>query len=65
MEYKGLSLKQACEKVVMDKLVKFGGEGGLIAVDHLGNIDLPFNSAGMYRGWSLENQGRVVAIYRD
>ncbi|MFM1744590.1 MAG: hypothetical protein RLZZ630_527 [Bacteroidota bacterium] len=65
MEYKGWSLKQACEKVVMDKLVKFGGEGGLIAVDHLGNIDLPFNSAGMYRGWSLENQGRGVAIYRD
>ncbi|MBP9688239.1 MAG: isoaspartyl peptidase/L-asparaginase, partial [Bacteroidia bacterium] len=31
MEYKGLTLKQACDFVVKDKLVKFGGEGGLIA----------------------------------
>lgn len=50
MEYKGLSLKAACDKVVHDKLVKIGGEGGLIAIDGLGNIELPFNSEGMYRG---------------
>jgi len=49
MEYKGLSLKDACEKVVLDKLVKMGGEGGLIALDAAGNIELCFNSEGMYR----------------
>ncbi|MBK7682562.1 MAG: isoaspartyl peptidase/L-asparaginase [Bacteroidetes bacterium] len=43
MEYKGLSLQAACEVVVMDKLVKLGGEGGLIAVDAAGNISLVFN----------------------
>ncbi|HEX8185261.1 MAG TPA: isoaspartyl peptidase/L-asparaginase, partial [Blastocatellia bacterium] len=38
MEYGGLSLKDAAEKVVMDKLVKLGGEGGIIAIDKDGNI---------------------------
>jgi L-asparaginase / beta-aspartyl-peptidase len=33
MEYKGLSLKEACEVVIKHKLVALGGEGGLIAVD--------------------------------
>ncbi|MBU2018463.1 MAG: isoaspartyl peptidase/L-asparaginase [Bacteroidetes bacterium] len=55
MEYGGLSLEQACEKVVNEKLVEFGGEGGLIAVDNLGNICLPYNSDGMYRGWAKED----------
>ena len=64
MEYKGLSLTEACEQVVNDKLVKFGGEGGLIAVDTLGNICLPFNSEGMYRGWKNGNDEAQVAIYK-
>ncbi|MBK9353738.1 MAG: isoaspartyl peptidase/L-asparaginase [Bacteroidetes bacterium] len=56
MEYKGLSLKEACDIVVHDKLVKIGGEGGLIAIDALGKIELPFNSEGMYRGF-VDTQG--------
>ena len=38
MEYAGLTLEEACKKVVNDKLVKIGGEGGLIAIDNKGNI---------------------------
>lgn len=49
MEYQGLSLQAACDKVVMDKLKKMGGEGGLIAADAAGNYYFSFNSAGMYR----------------
>ena len=65
MEYKGYSLKEACNIVVMDKLVKIGGEGGLVALDAHGNIELPFNSAGMYRA-SIDTKGNeYVAIYRD
>ncbi len=64
MEYGGMTLKQACEKVVMDKLVKIGGEGGLIAIDKAGNIELPFNSDGMYRGFVQEGDDAVVKIYR-
>lgn len=65
MEYKGLSLKQACDYVVKDKLVKMGGEGGLIAVDGLGNIELPFNTEGMYRGWKRNNGEGGILIYND
>jgi beta-aspartyl-peptidase (threonine type) len=50
MEYKGLSLKEACEQVVMKKLVEMKGEGGLIALDAAGNYEFSFNSEGMYRG---------------
>ena len=64
MEYKGLSLQAACEVVVMDKLVKLGGEGGLIAVDAAGNISLVFNSEGMYRAWNEKNTENNIAIYR-
>ncbi|MDP2175662.1 MAG: isoaspartyl peptidase/L-asparaginase [Bacteroidota bacterium] len=64
MAYKGLTLKQACEIVVMDKLVKIGGEGGLVAIDAMGNIEMPFNSEGMYRA-SLGVDGVMnVKIYR-
>jgi beta-aspartyl-peptidase (threonine type) len=64
MEYKGMSLKEACDKVVMDKLVKIEGEGGLIAVDKLGNIELPFNSDGMYRASCGDHQQDYFGIYR-
>ena len=65
IEYKGYTLKQACDYVVKDKLVKFGGEGGLIAIDAAGNIELPFNSEGMYRGFRREGEDTVVKIYED
>jgi beta-aspartyl-peptidase (threonine type) len=64
IEYKGLSLQEACEIVVQQKLVKIGGEGGLIAVDAKGNIDLPFNSEGMYRGMVRSGEVRSVLIYK-
>ncbi len=63
MEYRGLSLAEACRVVVHDKLVPVGGEGGLIAVDALGNVALPFNSEGMYRAWRTAAGEEGVAIY--
>lgn len=64
MEYKGMSLEEATRLVVMEKLVRLGGEGGLIAVDTKGNIAMPFNSEGMYRGFCRENEELQVAIYK-
>ena len=64
MEYKGLSLEEACRTVVMDKLVQIGGEGGVIALDAKGNISLTFNSEGMYRGSLREGEQPFVAIYK-
>ena len=63
IEYKGLSLKEACDLVVYDKLVKMGGEGGLIAIDKHGNIEMPFNSEGMYRACRSCNGRYEVKIY--
>lgn len=65
MEYKGLSLHDACHHVVKEKLVKMGGEGGLIAVDKFGNYDLCYNSQGMYRGVKSAKGINQVAIYKD
>ncbi len=65
MEYKGLSLKEACDFVVMDKLVKIGGEGGLIAIDKNGNIEMPFNSEGMYRAKKSKDGALFIKIYKD
>ncbi|WP_046247002.1 isoaspartyl peptidase/L-asparaginase family protein [Hymenobacter terrenus] len=64
MEYKGLSLAEACRVVVHDKLAPAGGEGGLIAVDAAGNVTLPFNSEGMYRASRSEGEEAEVAIYK-
>lgn len=63
MEYKGLTLQEACAIVIKDKLVKMGGEGGLIAVDAMGNYDFCFNSAGMYRGMRNSEGKEIVAYY--
>jgi L-asparaginase / beta-aspartyl-peptidase len=64
MAYKGLSLKQACDIVVYDKLVKIGGEGGLVAIDSKGHIEMPFNSEGMYRA-KIDVEGKVeIKIYK-
>ena len=65
MEYKGLSLKDASELVVNDKLVKAGGSGGVICVDKMGNISLPFNSEGMFRGFATADGKEGVFIYKD
>jgi beta-aspartyl-peptidase (threonine type) len=65
MEYKGLSVKDAAEEVVMKKLVERGGEGGLIALDRNGNIAMPFNSEGMYRGYVKADGKSEVMIYKD
>jgi len=64
MKYKNLSLNEATAEVV-EKLRVIGGEGGLIAVDSGGNLALPFNSAGMYRGYITPDGRTEIKIYRD
>lgn len=62
LKYKGISLKEAARETI-EFLREFGGEGGLIAVDNKGNITLPFNSEGMYRGWTAADGKPHVEIY--
>ena len=65
MEYKDLSLQAAMHTVVNNKLVKIGGEGGMIGVDAAGNVALLFNSEGMYRGAKSSDGTNFVRIYKD
>lgn len=65
IEYAGLSLQEAARRVVMDTLPPLGGRGGLIAIDALGEVVLPFNTEGMYRGWARVGAAPVSAIYVD
>ena len=49
--------------VVMKKLVAMKAEAGIIALDRQGNIAMPFNTEGMYRGSIRENGQPDIAIY--
>jgi len=63
MEYKGLSLKDAADEVILNRILKIGGDGGLIAVDAKGNIAMPFNTEGMYRGCKNSEGLDEILIY--
>jgi beta-aspartyl-peptidase (threonine type) len=65
MEYKGLTLDSAARLVVNEKLLKAGGSGGVIAIDRKGNISMPFNSEGMYRGYRTSEGASGVFIFAD
>jgi beta-aspartyl-peptidase (threonine type) len=62
MKYKGLSLDDAsCETLA--HLTTIGGEGGFVAADRFGNVVMPFNSEGMYRG-RIDGTGTLIGIFR-
>jgi beta-aspartyl-peptidase (threonine type) len=61
MEYAGLSLQQAADRVIHQKLKP--GDGGVIGVAHDGSIALVFNSEGMYRGAADSNGRFEVRIW--
>ena len=64
MAYAGQSLDAAAQEVVMKVLPTLNGRGGLIAVDAQGNLSLPFNTEGMYRGWARVGEAPQTAIFR-
>ena len=64
MEYGGVKLQGAAQ-TALDEAKKIGGSGGLIAIDREGNITLPFNTSGMYRGYIDPNGKFVVEIYES
>ena len=62
-ELHGMPLAEAAERALADAR-KLGGTGGLIAVDKNGNVKLPFNTSGMYRGYLGEDGKFVIEIYK-
>jgi len=57
IEYKGLSLNEAMNTVLLEKLAKIGGKGGIIGVNKEGEIYSVFSTSVMYRG-SVDSTGK-------
>lgn len=62
--YKDISLEEAAKVVVMEKLVAMGGSGGIIGLDHYGQVSMVFNSTGMFRASSTSLEERQIHMYR-
>jgi len=62
MEYLGLPLEKAADNVIQ-KLGKLGGTGGFIALDRKGNLTMPFNTSGMFRGYIKSTGEKEIAIF--
>jgi len=65
MKYKDFSLEKAANYAIFNNLNSIKGEGGLIAVDSEGNIEMVFNSEGMYRASISQGREMDVKIYKD
>jgi len=65
MVYRGQTLQEAAPDVVFGELRRMGGRGGLIAVDALGDVRMPFNTSGMYRGLQRQGERAQTAIFHD
>lgn len=63
VQYQGLSIQEAGEKVINQVLKNAGATGGVIIVDAMGNVSLPFNTKGMYRGSKTSSSELKVSIY--
>jgi len=64
MEYKNMSLADASNLVINQKLVNAGGTGGIIAVDKNGNISMTFNTNMMFRAYAKSTGENEVAIFK-
>lgn len=65
MKYQNISLEKAADAVINQVLAPIGGDGGVVAIDHQGNIAMPFNTPGMYRASVALDGSLSVHIYRD
>jgi beta-aspartyl-peptidase (threonine type) len=65
LAYLGLDLTAAADQAIRGALSEAGGTGGIIALDAAGNVAMPFNTEGMYRGWIGADGVAHVAIYGD
>lgn len=64
MRYGQRDLATAVREVVFGELAALKGEGGVIAIDHHGEISLEFNSEGMFRASRKAGEAPTIDIYR-
>jgi beta-aspartyl-peptidase (threonine type) len=63
--YRGDTLQDATDAVILHAVPELGGDGGAIALDRDGNVVMAFNTSGMYRGWVRPDGTRGTAIFRE
>ncbi len=63
MKYGNKSLEEAAGEVINKIIPKMGGDGGMIGVDAEGNVVMPFNTDGMYRGFIKSSGETETSIY--
>jgi beta-aspartyl-peptidase (threonine type) len=64
MAYGNRSLADAAAATIK-RVGELGGTGGVIAMDARGNIAMPFNTAGMYRGYRQVGGVTTILIFGD
>jgi beta-aspartyl-peptidase (threonine type) len=64
VRHAGLPFDEAAHAVI-NELGEFGGRGGVIAVSRTGAPTLPFNTAGMYRGYLMADGKIHTAIWNE
>jgi L-asparaginase / beta-aspartyl-peptidase len=64
IDYAHLRVDRAAQTAI-DKVGELGGDGGVIALDRRGRLAMPFNTAGMYRGYVTKDGQIVVTILAD
>jgi beta-aspartyl-peptidase (threonine type) len=65
MQYKGMSLKEACNYLINEELKDVEGDMGIIAVDPAGNFAFEFNSERMHRAWRTSDNESGAHNYRE
>jgi L-asparaginase / beta-aspartyl-peptidase len=65
MDYQGKSLQAAAKETIEVTLEKAGAKGGLIGLDANGNVTMPFNTEGMYRGYVTESGRIFTYLFKD
>jgi beta-aspartyl-peptidase (threonine type) len=65
MEYQGISLEKAAQRVIQKKLTELGGTGGIIGIDNKGKVVMEFNTPGMFRATKNAKGETTIKMYRD
>ncbi len=64
MAFGNKSLEEAVNYTIHEKLTGMEALGGLIAIDKEGNVAMPFNTPGMYRGYRKADK-TYIGLYGD
>ncbi|NEV92670.1 isoaspartyl peptidase/L-asparaginase [Psychroflexus sp. YR1-1] len=65
MEYQGISLEKAAQRVIQKKLTELGGTGGIVGIDNKGNVVMEFNTPGMFRATKNMKGETEIKMYKD